>query len=59
MLIIIICIISDFLGPDDNIIGVISIMGNDYAQPTPDIAVLNTKTFEWTVPNISTNIGEI
>src|ERR1043166_2832053 len=31
----------------------------DDAQVTPDIAVLNTETFEWTAPIISSNIGKV
>ena len=32
--------------------------GNDLlAQVTPDIAVLNIETFEWSIPSISSNIG--
>jgi hypothetical protein len=47
--------------PNGNIIifgGVVSIVGNDYAKPTPDIAVLNTTSYEWSAPKVHTNIGE-
>ena len=31
----------------------------DDAQVTPDMAVLNTETFEWTIPLVSSNIGKV
>ena len=35
------------------------VVGHDNAQVTPDIAVLNTETFEWTAPIVSSNIGKV
>ena len=26
---------------------------------TPNLAILNTQTFEWTIPKVSSNVGEI
>ena len=31
----------------------------DFIQITPDLAVLNTETFEWTAPSVSSNIGNV
>ena len=30
-----------------------------YFQVAPDLAVLNTETFEWTAPSVSSNIGKV
>ena len=30
-----------------------------HSQVTPDLAVLNTETFEWTAPSVSSNIGDV
>ena len=51
-----------FKAPNSRIIvygGSRPITGAFSAKVTPDLAVLNIETFEWSIPSVSSNIGKV